>query len=93
MEAVETCKSSETRAEMTTGAQPQIAGAVKWYDPEKGPGFIAPDTGENDFFVHATTLARAGIATLAEGQEVFVECRLGKKGLEVRGIRLASPQS
>jgi cold shock CspA family protein len=50
-------------------------------------------TSEKDFFVAATTLARAGIATLAEGQEVLVECRLGKKGLEVRGIRLASPQS
>jgi CspA family cold shock protein len=43
MEVVETCKSSETRAETTTGAKPEIAETVKWYDPEKGFGFIAPD--------------------------------------------------
>nr|WP_246693125.1 MULTISPECIES: cold shock domain-containing protein [unclassified Mesorhizobium] len=80
MEVLETCKPSATRAETTTGAQPEIARTVKWYDPERGSASSPPITGENDVFVHATTLARPGIATLAEGQEVFVECRPGKKG-------------
>lgn len=72
-----------------TGAQPESPGTVKWYNPEKGFGFIAPDNGEKDVFVHASTLSRSGLAVLVEGQKVFVECGLGKKGMEVRSIRLA----
>ncbi|ATU94580.1 cold shock domain protein CspD (plasmid) [Phyllobacterium zundukense] len=63
------------------------AGTVKWYNPEKGFGFIAPDNGEKDVFVHATALTRSGLSMLEEGQKVFVECGQGKKGLEVRSIR------
>ncbi|MFE0018390.1 cold-shock protein [Mesorhizobium sp. NPDC059054] len=72
-----------------TVAQPQGEGTVKWYNPEKGFGFIAPDNGEQDVFVHATTLSRSGLSVLVEGQKVFIECGPGKKGLEVRSIRLA----
>jgi cold shock protein len=69
--------------------QAEIGGTVKWYNSEKGFGFISPDGGDKDVFVHATALGRAGITALAEGQKVFVECAQGKKGLEVRNIRLA----
>lgn len=72
-----------------TGAQLESEGTVKWYNPEKGFGFIAPDNGEKDVFVHATTLSRSGLSVLVEGQKVFVECGQGKKGLEVRSIRPA----
>jgi CspA family cold shock protein len=72
-----------------TGAQLESEGTVKWYDPEKGFGFIAPDNGEKDVFVHATALTRSGLSVLVEGQKVFIECGQGKKGLEVRSIRLA----
>ena len=72
-----------------TGAQLESEGTVKWYNPEKGFGFIAPDNGEKDVFVHATALSRSGLSVLVEGQKVFVECGQGKKGLEVRSIRLA----
>jgi len=45
-------------------------GTVKWYNETKGYGFIAPDTGGKDVFVHATALERAGLRGLAEGQKV-----------------------
>lgn len=82
-----TRRAGESTAE--TGAQLEGEGTVKWYNPEKGFGFIAPDNGEKDVFVHATALTRAGLSELVEGQRVFVECGQGKKGLEVRSIRLA----
>jgi cold shock protein len=76
-------------ASASTGAQLESEGTVKWYNPEKGFGFIAPENGEKDVFVHATALTRSGLSVLVEGQKVFVECGQGKKGLEVRSIRLA----
>jgi len=45
-------------------------GTVKFYNDQKGFGFIQPDNGEKDVFVHATALERAGISTLQEGQKV-----------------------
>ena len=72
-----------------TGAQLESEGTVKWYNPEKGFGFIAPENGQKDIFVHATALTGSGLSVLMEGQKVFVKCTQGKKGLEVRSIRLA----
>jgi CspA family cold shock protein len=46
------------------------SGTVKFYNAQKGFGFIAPDNGGKDVFVHATALERAGIRHLAEGQKV-----------------------
>ena len=45
-------------------------GTVKFYNEQRGYGFIAPDSGDRDVFVHATALERAGIRSLAEGQKV-----------------------
>jgi CspA family cold shock protein len=45
-------------------------GTVKWYNDQKGYGFIAPDQGGKDVFVHASALERAGIRGLSEGQKV-----------------------
>ncbi len=45
-------------------------GTVKWYNETKGYGFIQPDNGGKDVFVHATALERAGMRGLAEGQKV-----------------------
>lgn len=45
-------------------------GTVKFYNSQKGFGFIAPDNGGKDVFVHATALERAGIHSLSEGQKV-----------------------
>ena len=48
-------------------------GTVKWFNAQKGFGFIAPDGGGNDAFVHISALERAGIAALSEGQKVGFE--------------------
>jgi len=67
----------------------ESTGKVKWYNLEKGFGFIAPDNGEADVFVHATALTRSGLAVLEEGQSVCFQSGQGKRGMEVRTIRLA----
>ncbi|TGS85177.1 DNA-binding protein [Mesorhizobium sp. M3A.F.Ca.ET.174.01.1.1] len=63
-------------------------GTVKWYNAEKGFGFIAPEGGGKDVFVHASALSRSGLSALAEGQKVLFEQGPGKKGLEVQTIRI-----
>ena len=64
------------------------SGTVKWYNATKGFGFIAPDRGGKDIFVHASVLERAGIAGLTEGQRVSVDVIDGRKGPEAAGLRL-----
>ena len=54
-------------------------GTVKWYNETKGYGFIAPDTGGKDVFVHATALERAGIRGLAEGQKITFELEADRR--------------
>ena len=70
-------------------ARLESPGTVKWYNPEKGYGSIAPEDGQNDIFVNATALTRSGLSVLEEGQKVIFEAGQGKKGMEVRAIRLA----
>jgi cold shock protein len=55
-------------------------GTVKWFNTVKGYGFIQPDEGGNDAFVHISALERAGMASLAEGQRVEYELVRGKNG-------------
>ena len=62
-------------------------GTVKWFNVEKGYGFISLDGG-NDVFVHVSALERSGITSLAEGQPVIVDVIEGRKGLEATRIRL-----
>lgn len=65
------------------------AGTVKWYNPDKGFGFIALEGGSMDVFVHVSALKRCGLETLDEGQRVVVTCGKGQKGVEVRSVSLA----
>ena len=55
-------------------------GTVKWFNPGKGFGFIQPDSGEGDAFVHISAVERAGINNLAEGQRVEYELVPGRNG-------------
>jgi CspA family cold shock protein len=61
-------------------------GTVKWFNSQKGFGFIQPDTGGSDVFVHISAVERAGISTLNEGQkvsfEVVADRRTGKSAAE-----------
>ena len=54
-------------------------GTVKWYNETKGYGFIQPDTGGKDVFVHATALERAGMRGLAEGQKISYEVEADRR--------------
>jgi CspA family cold shock protein len=74
------------RPPMDTGPGVEMTGTVKWYDPNKGFGFISPQDGSKDVFVHATALERAGHPPLTEGQSVRVVVGQGMKGPEVRSI-------
>lgn len=63
-------------------------GTVKWYNSDKGFGFIVRDSGGKDIFVHASALNRGGLSELAEGQRVAVDMVEGGKGPEAVGVRL-----
>jgi CspA family cold shock protein len=76
------------RRQVERAAAVEIVGTVKWYNPEKGFGFIGPQGGGQDVFVHATALERAGLGPLLEGQLVSISVAQGTKGPEVRTISL-----
>ena len=67
----------------------EMTGVVKWYNPEKGFGFITPPGGGKDVFVHASALEEAGLPPLQEGQAVRMNVVQGQKGPEVGSISLA----
>ncbi len=55
-------------------------GVVKWFNPTKGFGFIVPDEGGDDVFVHVSTVKRAGLQSLNEGQKVEYELMPSRDG-------------
>lgn len=63
-----------------------IEGTVKWFNAEKGFGFITPDGGGNDIFVHIKAIQRAGLDTLEAGDRVSATVRAGRKGPEADSI-------
>ncbi len=79
---------SRPRRQVDLSAATEMGGTVKWYNAEKGFGFVSPDTGGKDVFVHATALERSGISTLAEGQSVRIGVVQGAKGPEAASVSL-----
>lgn len=55
-------------------------GTVKWFNPTKGYGFIEPEDGSKDAFVHISAVERAGLASLNEGQKVSYDLEPGRDG-------------
>lgn len=61
-------------------------GTVKWFNESKGFGFIAPDDGSDDVFVHFSSIMSDGFKTLAEGQKVSFEVGQGQKGPQAQNV-------
>jgi len=62
-------------------------GTVKWFNNAKGYGFLTPDQGEQDVFVHFSAIEMDGYKTLKEGQKVLFEVTEGPKGLHAKSVQ------
>jgi CspA family cold shock protein len=74
--------------QQSSGPAVEMVGIVKWYNSTKGFGFISPQSGGKDVFVHATALEQAGLPPLQEGQSVRMNVVQGAKGPEVSSISI-----
>ncbi len=63
-------------------------GTVKWFNPNKGYGFIQPEDGSKDVFVHISALERAGIQSLNEGQKISFETATNKGKISAANLKL-----
>jgi cold shock protein len=64
-------------------------GTVKWFNDDKGYGFISPDEGGEDLFVHHSGIAGNGFKSLEEGAKVSYEAARGQKGMQANNVSLA----
>jgi CspA family cold shock protein len=76
------------RRDMTDeGFRHMATGTVKWFNPDKGFGFIAPDDGTADVFVHFSAIASSGYRSLDENQKVEFDTTQGQKGPQAENVR------
>jgi cold shock protein len=61
-------------------------GTVKWFNSEKGYGFIQPDDGSDDLFVHYSGISGGGFKSLEEGTKVSCEATQGQKGMQAENV-------
>ena len=71
------------------GLQDMPQGTVKWFSEEKGYGFISPDEGGEDLFVHHTGIAGEGFKSLEEGEKVTYEAAQGRRGMQAENVAKA----
>ena len=79
---------SSAQATISNGLSVEETGTVKWFNPERGYGFITRNGGGEDVFVHVSALERSGLTGLSEGDRVIVDISEGRKGLEAARVRL-----
>lgn len=72
--------SSMGRTHSSTAMFERMSGTVKWFNTQKGFGFIVPDDGENDIFVHQTSINTEGFRSLADGERVEYELMTDDNG-------------
>ena len=75
------------REPLAKGITGMATGTVKWFNDAKGYGFITPDGGGKDVFVHHTAIQMEGFRSLAEGQKVEYEVTEGPKGPQAANVR------
>jgi len=71
---------------MKGGREPMVTGKVKWFSDQKGYGFITPDDGSKDVFVHHTAIQGEGFKTLKENQAVEFKVEDGPKGPQAADV-------
>jgi cold shock protein len=71
------------------GYQDMATGTVKWFNDAKGFGFVTPDGGGDDLFVHFSAIQGQGFKTLQENQRVSFDATTGPKGMQASNIRAA----
>ncbi len=76
------------REDEPASATESVDGVVKWYDAARGFGFVLPNDGGKDVFVHVTALRRAGIDELQPGQAVRIQVAQARRGREAASIQL-----
>jgi CspA family cold shock protein len=81
-------RSGPARRTPDLSAAEEMVGTVKWYNATKGFGFITPQNGGKDIFVHASALERSGLVSLNEGQVARVQVVQGMKGPEAAAISI-----
>ena len=64
----------------------ELSGTVKFFDPERGFGFVVPDEGDREVFVHSSVLFRSGMTDLEPGQRVLVRAESVSRGLQATQI-------
>ena len=67
----------------------ELKGTVKWFNNAKGYGFIEPENGGADVFVHHTAIQMDGFRTLTQGENVLYEAQEGPKGMQARSVTRA----
>ena len=87
---VSPARADNTRAESSSNSKKAVQmaqGTVKWFNAEKGYGFIEPEDGSSDVFVHYSSIEGSGFKSLEENQRVEFEIGEGQKGPQAQAVR------